>query len=42
MDYTSSRTESFYDIQLNVKGKRDIMESFADYIKPESLDGENK
>ena len=42
MDYTSSRTESFYDIQLNIKGKRDIMESFEDYVKTESLEGENK
>lgn len=28
VDYTSSRTETFYDIQLSVKGKRDIYESF--------------
>ncbi len=42
VDYTSSRVESFYDIQLPLKGKKDIMESFADYIKTENLDGENK
>lgn len=28
VDYTSSRTETFYDIQLSVKGKRNIYESF--------------
>jgi ubiquitin carboxyl-terminal hydrolase 7 len=42
VDYTSSRTESFYDIQLSVKGKKNIYESFADYIKTENLDGDNK
>merc|ERR1712038_1370242 len=42
VDYTSSRTESFYDIQLNIKGKKNIIESFRDYIKTENLAGENK
>lgn len=42
VDYTSSRTESFYDVQLNIKGKKNIIESFRDYIKTENLDGENK
>lgn len=42
VDYTSSRTETFYDIQLNVKGFRTIMESFRHYVKTENLDGENK
>ncbi len=37
-----SRIESFYDIQLNIKGKKNIMESFRDYVKTENLDGENK
>uniref|UniRef100_A0A915IIZ4 USP domain-containing protein n=1 Tax=Romanomermis culicivorax TaxID=13658 RepID=A0A915IIZ4_ROMCU len=40
--FESRREELFYDIQLNVKGKRDIYESFKDYITVESLDGENK
>jgi ubiquitin carboxyl-terminal hydrolase 7 len=39
VDYTSSRTESFYDIQLSIKGKKDIHESFVDYVKTENLDG---
>ncbi len=42
VDYTSSRVESFYDIQLPLKGKKNIQESFADYVKTENLDGENK
>ena len=42
VDYTSSRAESFYDIQLSIKDKKDILESFRDYVKKEVLDGENK
>jgi len=42
VDYKSTRTESFYDVQLNIKGKKNIVESFADYIQTETLDGENK
>ena len=33
VDYKSTRTESFYDIQLNIKGKKSIDESFTDYIQ---------
>ncbi|XP_015785155.1 ubiquitin carboxyl-terminal hydrolase 7 [Tetranychus urticae] len=42
VDFSSSRVEPFYDIQLNVKGKKNIKESFKDYISVELLDGENK
>ena len=42
VDYKSTRTESFYDIQLNIKGKKTIEESFTDYIQTETLDGDNK
>ncbi|GBM82029.1 Ubiquitin carboxyl-terminal hydrolase 7 [Araneus ventricosus] len=42
VNYTSSRKEPFYDIQLNVKGKKNIIESFKDYCATETLDGENK
>lgn len=42
VDYASSRTEPFYDIQLNIKGKKNIFESFKDYVAVETLDGENK
>ena len=30
------------DIQLNVKGKKNLRESFEDYVAVEMLDGENK
>ncbi|XP_052740388.1 ubiquitin carboxyl-terminal hydrolase 7-like [Bicyclus anynana] len=39
---TSTRVETFYDIQLSVKGKKNIYESFKDYISTELLDGDNK
>ena len=37
VDYTSSRTETFYDIQLSVKGKRNIYESFKVSRAPYAL-----
>ena len=42
MIFSSSRTEPFYDIQLNIKDKKNIHESFEDYVAVETLDGENK
>ena len=42
VDFESSREECFYDLQLNVKNKSNVFESFKDYIEPEVLDGENK
>ncbi|XP_018373851.1 PREDICTED: ubiquitin carboxyl-terminal hydrolase 7 isoform X4 [Trachymyrmex cornetzi] len=42
IDYKSTRVETFYDIQLNIKGKKNIYESFSDYVSTESLDGDNK
>lgn len=42
IDYESRRLEGFYDIQLNIKNKKDIYESFKDYITVETLEGENK
>ncbi|RKP21138.1 cysteine proteinase [Rozella allomycis CSF55] len=42
VNYESSREEKFYDIQLNVKGMKNLEESFKDYIKVEMLNGENK
>jgi len=32
----------FLDIQLNVKGMKNLYESFQDYVQVEMLDGENK
>ncbi|CAK9439700.1 uncharacterized protein LODBEIA_P38000 [Lodderomyces beijingensis] len=40
--YESSRVEDFWDIQLNVKGFKNLEESFKNYIEIEMLDGENK
>ncbi|KAG0226956.1 hypothetical protein BGW42_003276 [Actinomortierella wolfii] len=42
VDYESSRTENFYDIQLNVKGCKTLHDSFKNYIEEEILDGDNK
>jgi len=40
--YDSKRTEDFYDIQLDVKGCRNIYESFDKYTSIEVLDGDNQ
>lgn len=42
VDYESKREEEFYDIQLDVKGCKNIYESFKKYVETEMLDGENK
>lgn len=42
VDYNSTRIETFYDIQLNINGKRTIYESFNDYVATEILRGDNK
>ncbi|OMJ68960.1 hypothetical protein SteCoe_33440 [Stentor coeruleus] len=42
VSFTSTRTENFTDIQLNVKGCDDIYNSFDKYIEIESLTGDNK
>jgi ubiquitin carboxyl-terminal hydrolase 7 len=42
VDYESSRSEEFYDIQLNVKGCKNLKESFEDYVQEEILEKENK
>ncbi|CAJ0914081.1 unnamed protein product, partial [Mesorhabditis belari] len=42
VDYESSHVDDFYDVQLNVKGNNDILQSFRDYVDSERLDGENK
>lgn len=40
--YESARDEDYYDIQLDVKGCKDVNESFARYVEKEMLDGDNK
>jgi ubiquitin C-terminal hydrolase len=42
VEYESSREEEFYDISLDVKGCKNIMESFDKYIAIEVLDGDNQ
>lgn len=42
VDYESSRVEDFYDIQLNVKGCKNITDSFKEYVAVETMDGENR
>ena len=42
VEYESAREEEFWDIQLNVKGMKNLRESFADYVQVETLDGDNK
>lgn len=42
VDFESSRIEDFNDIQLNVKGMKNLYDSFKDYVAVETLDGENK
>ncbi|KAF2754027.1 cysteine proteinase [Pseudovirgaria hyperparasitica] len=40
--YESSRTEDFWDVQLNVSGNKNLDDSFKDYVQVETMDGENK
>jgi len=40
--YNSTRIEEYYDIQLNVKGCKNLIESFDEYIKVETLEGDNQ
>ena len=42
VDYESSRTEDFWDIQLNVSGNETVLDSFQDYIQVEKMNGENQ
>ena len=42
VDFESSRVEDYFDIQLNVKGCRNLEDSFENYITVETLEGDNK
>eukprot|EP00271_Cylindrocystis_brebissonii_P022318 TRINITY_DN8549_c0_g1_i1.p1 TRINITY_DN8549_c0_g1~~TRINITY_DN8549_c0_g1_i1.p1 ORF type:complete len:1105 (+),score=260.24 TRINITY_DN8549_c0_g1_i1:215-3529(+) len=42
VDYKSTRKESFYDLQLDVKGCKNVYESFDKYVAVEQMEGDNK
>ncbi|GER44811.1 ubiquitin carboxyl-terminal hydrolase, partial [Striga asiatica] len=42
VDFKSTRKESFYDLQLDVKGCKDVYASFDKYVEVERLQGDNK
>eukprot|EP01060_Flectonema_neradi_P038656 TRINITY_DN818_c1_g2_i2.p1 TRINITY_DN818_c1_g2~~TRINITY_DN818_c1_g2_i2.p1 ORF type:complete len:1178 (+),score=195.89 TRINITY_DN818_c1_g2_i2:99-3632(+) len=42
IDYCSSRVDKFYDLQLQVKGFKTLLESLKQELKKEELIGENK
>ena len=42
VDYESSRDESYYDVQLDVKGLANLEQSLEKYIEVEMLDGDNQ
>lgn len=42
VDYKSTRKESYMDLQLDVKGCKDVYASFAKYTEVEMLDGQNQ
>jgi ubiquitin carboxyl-terminal hydrolase 7 len=42
VDFSSERMEYFYDLSLNVRGCKNLAESFKKYTEKERLDGDNK
>lgn len=42
VDYESTRMEDFWDLQLNVSGNQNVLESFQDYVQVEKMDAENQ
>ena len=42
IDFESRNKEAFYDLQLNVKGCKNIYDAFEQYVAVEMLDGDNK
>lgn len=40
--FESSRSEDFWDIQLNVRGMKNVYDSFKDYCTEETLEGDNQ
>ena len=42
VEYKSTRKEAFLDLQLDVKGCKNVYESFDKYVEIEELTGDNK
>ena len=42
VDYKSTRKESYMDLQLDVKGCKNVYDSFVKYTEVEKLDGQNQ
>ena len=42
VDFKSERKEAYLDLQLDVKGCKDVYASFDKYVETENLDGDNK
>eukprot|EP01065_Artemidia_motanka_P036890 TRINITY_DN4493_c3_g1_i1.p1 TRINITY_DN4493_c3_g1~~TRINITY_DN4493_c3_g1_i1.p1 ORF type:complete len:1199 (+),score=313.80 TRINITY_DN4493_c3_g1_i1:153-3749(+) len=42
VDFESERVESFYDVQVNVKGNASLEDALRELLEKEDLDGENK
>jgi len=42
VEYKSTRKEAYLDLQLDVKGCKDVYASFDKYVEVEKLDGDNK
>ena len=42
VEFESSRLEEYYDLQLDVKGCKDVYESFEKFISTDRLEGENQ
>uniref|UniRef100_A0A0N5B3Q9 Ubiquitin carboxyl-terminal hydrolase 7 n=1 Tax=Strongyloides papillosus TaxID=174720 RepID=A0A0N5B3Q9_STREA len=42
VDYESCRYETVYDVQLNIKNCKNVIECFENYVEAEPLDGANK
>jgi len=42
VDFESSRTEDFWDVQLNVENMKNVYSSFQNYCAKETLEGDNQ
>jgi ubiquitin carboxyl-terminal hydrolase 7 len=42
VDFTSERSEVYYDVGVSVKGFHTLEDSFKEYVSTETMDGENQ